>query len=136
MFVYPYSFPIMQHFREFRKVTCLKFRQRIPQIETENDYLRFISGKGCVISSFTIISIGWVGGLMYDHYAVNTSQMCVFRWSVRWPSEYHTCTGLKPLHEILNALGCRNEHSQPDRDNFITINLTNVSPGKLLLLVM
>ena len=46
------------------------------------------------------------------------------------------CTSLIPVHEIFHALGRWHEQSRPDRDNFITINLNNVSPSKLLLLVI
>lgn len=46
------------------------------------------------------------------------------------------CTSLIPVHEIFHALGRWHEQSRPDRDNFVTINLTNVLPSKLLLLVI
>jgi hypothetical protein len=33
-------------------------------------------------------------------------------------------------HEIGHALGLKHEHTRPDRDQFVTVNLANVRPGK------
>lgn len=34
------------------------------------------------------------------------------------------------MHELFHALGREHEHSRPDRDKYIRVNLSNVQPGK------
>jgi len=40
------------------------------------------------------------------------------------------CTVGSIIHEIGHAIGLFHEHTRPDRDNFVTVNLQNVTAGK------
>ena len=35
-----------------------------------------------------------------------------------------------PVHELLHTLGFVHEHTRPDRDDFISVNMDNIEPGK------
>ena len=35
-----------------------------------------------------------------------------------------------PVHELLHTLGFVHEHTRPDRDDFISVNIDNIEPGK------
>ena len=35
-----------------------------------------------------------------------------------------------PVHELVHALGFVHEHTRPDRDNFISVNMDNIQLGK------
>ena len=35
-----------------------------------------------------------------------------------------------PVHELLHTLGFVHEHTRPDRDNFISVNMDNIEHGK------
>ena len=37
---------------------------------------------------------------------------------------------MTPVHELLHTLGFVHEHTRPDRDNFISVNLGNIELGK------
>ena len=37
---------------------------------------------------------------------------------------------MTPVHELLHTLGFVHEHTRPDRDNFVEVNMDNVKPGK------
>ena len=35
-----------------------------------------------------------------------------------------------PVHELLHTLGFVHEHTRPDRDDFISVNMDNIEAGK------
>ena len=37
---------------------------------------------------------------------------------------------MTPVHELLHTLGFVHEHTRPDRDNFVEVNMENIKPGK------
>lgn len=46
------------------------------------------------------------------------------------------CNGIEvTIHEWLHALGFYHEHTRADRDDHITVNFTNVMPGKPFFLL-
>lgn len=70
----------------------------------ETDYIKFVSGSGCA---------SWVGkvGGMQEITIGN-------------------CAIGSIAHEIIHAAGMFHEQSREDRDNFVTVNLNNVTAGK------
>ena len=37
---------------------------------------------------------------------------------------------MTPVHELFHTLGFVHEHTRPDRDDFISINMDNIKPGE------
>ena len=37
---------------------------------------------------------------------------------------------MTPVHELVHTLGFVHEHTRPDRDNFISVNMDNIEHGK------
>lgn len=93
---------IYQAFAEFSSKTCLRFKQRT----NERNYLRFIKGGGCY---------SYIGNINRGGQPVSIGKGCEHK-------------GLA-IHEIMHALGFFHEQSRPDRDQYVTINFSNVSPG-------
>ncbi|XP_047426135.1 astacin-like metalloendopeptidase isoform X2 [Mugil cephalus] len=82
------------------KQTCVTFHQRT----TEEDYLMFVTSKGC--ASY----VGIIGGEQPVMVAPQCSMGNI-------------------AHEILHALGFHHEHTRMDRDEYITVFPQNIMPG-------
>ncbi|KAF3850212.1 hypothetical protein F7725_019931 [Dissostichus mawsoni] len=82
-------------------VTCIRFTPHT----TELNYIKFRSGKGC--ASY----VGCVGGAQSLYYA---------------PS----CSVGNVCHEIIHALGLHHEHNRGDRDQYISVEWSNIMPDK------
>ena len=70
----------------------------------QTDYIQFVTGSGCA---------SWVG-----------------RQGGRQDITISGCSQGSIAHEILHSAGLWHEQSREDRDNYITINWTNISSGK------
>ncbi|XP_069123652.1 hatching enzyme 1.2-like [Argopecten irradians] len=82
--------------------SCITFVPRT----NENTYIQFTSGSGC----HTPI------GYMHNHRSdVTLGRGCLRHGTV--------------MHEILHALGFWHEQSRSDRDNYVTINWSNIQKG-------
>ncbi|TRY83892.1 hypothetical protein DNTS_030114 [Danionella cerebrum] len=92
---------ITQAFKMISEKTCVKFRLHTD----EADYLHFKEGPGCASL------VGLTGG----------EQPLLISKS---------CTAGNICHEILHALGFYHEHSRKDRNEYITIQYDNISPGR------
>jgi hypothetical protein len=88
--------------KHWEQKTPISFHQRT----TEIDYVEFRPSTVCNSA------VGRQGGPQF----VNLGLQCA--------------TG-NVIHEIGHVVGLWHEHSREDRDNFITIDLTNIDPGKI-----
>jgi len=83
---------------DFHKYTCLKFVQRTNQ----RDFISIIAGGGCY--SY----IGRIGGKQ----DLSLGSGCEYKSTA--------------IHEFMHALGFWHEQSRRDRDNYVTINYSNI----------
>jgi len=83
---------------DYHRLTCIRFRKRT----TETNYVNVIKGGGCY--SY----IGRIGG----QQPLSLGNGCESK-------------GIA-IHEFMHALGFYHEQSRLDRDNFITIDFTNI----------
>lgn len=86
---------------DFNTQSCIRF---IPRT-TQADHVSFINGNGCYAQ------VGRQGG----QQQVSIGAGCESKGTA--------------LHEMLHALGFWHEHSRPDRDTYLTVNLANVQTG-------
>ncbi|XP_064597937.1 zinc metalloproteinase nas-36-like [Liolophura sinensis] len=94
---------IKRSMTEWERYTCLRFT---PRTTTQRNYIRFVNGSGCNSRV----------GMVFGGQVINLKKS-----GCRQMSTY--------IHEIGHAIGLRHEHQRPDRDNFITINYTNIMPS-------
>ncbi|MED6240225.1 hypothetical protein ATANTOWER_017806 [Ataeniobius toweri] len=90
---------ILAAFRMVSANTCIRFVEHTDEF----NYLVFKQGEGC--ASF----VGVSGGSQ----PVFLSQ---------------ACTAGNLAHELIHALGLYHEHTRDDRDNYVTINWSNIIP--------
>ncbi|KAJ4921650.1 hypothetical protein JOQ06_027731 [Pogonophryne albipinna] len=95
------AFDIHAAFKMISDVTCIRFTPHT----TELNYIEFRNGKGC--SSY----VGCVGGaqMLYSAPSCSVGNVC---------------------HEIIHALGLHHEHNRRDRDQYISVEWSNIMPGK------
>ncbi|XP_046647149.1 zinc metalloproteinase nas-13-like [Daphnia pulicaria] len=91
---------------EFHKRTCIRF---VSRTNSDPHYIRILpTGQGC--SSY----IGRIGGSQ----DVSLDSGCI--------------SNLSPgtvMHELMHSAGFWHEHTRPDRDRYVSINLSNVNPS-------
>ncbi|KAL8598812.1 hypothetical protein ACOMHN_015391 [Nucella lapillus] len=98
----------MDALADWQNTTCLQFR---PATDEDINKVLFTDGAGC--SS----KLGMVGGAQNIVLRGGKTASCRMR-------------GLY-LHEVGHAIGLVHEHQLPQRDDYITINFTNVRPEML-----
>jgi len=92
----------------WNKRTTIKLVSRTSEnSEQYKDYINFESSNGCA---------SWVGRTGGEQAV--------------WLAD--SCTVGSIIHESGHAIGLFHEHTRPDRDNFVTVNLNNVTDGKEL----
>ena len=97
---------IIEAFQEISNKTCIQFHHRV----NETDYVfvqKGADGTGCY--SY----VGRIGGRQILNLQ---SPGCVRKGTV--------------AHEFIHAIGFHHEQSRTDRDDYVTINWSNIQPGK------
>jgi hypothetical protein len=80
---------------------CIKIR---PKTIHDSNYVKVIKGKGCYSSVGKILSLG--------EQALSIGNNCDTRGTI--------------LHEFMHAFGFHHEQNRPDRDDYVTINWSNI----------
>jgi len=88
---------------EYTAKTCIKF---VPKTAADTNYLNIIVGQGCY---------SYIGKINRGGQDVSIGRGCEYKGIV--------------IHEFAHALGFYHEQSRNDRDEFITIDFTNIKPG-------
>ncbi|XP_019627854.1 PREDICTED: uncharacterized protein LOC109472514 [Branchiostoma belcheri] len=88
---------------EYHKKTCIRFKQRT----NEQEYIQVFKGEGCW---------SYIGRVGSQPNRISLDSGCETK-------------GIA-VHEFMHALGFWHEQSRYDRDNFVTIYLDNVKPGR------
>ncbi|XP_042245712.1 hatching enzyme 1.2-like isoform X2 [Thunnus maccoyii] len=91
---------ILAAFKMISDFTCVRFQKRT----TELNYLKFLNSRGC--ASF----VGCRGGAQPLYYG-------------------RSCSVGNLCHEIIHSLGLHHEHTRKDRDQYITVQWTSITPG-------
>ncbi|XP_078615892.1 uncharacterized protein LOC144884443 isoform X2 [Branchiostoma floridae x Branchiostoma japonicum] len=94
---------VQQAIDEYHRKTCIRFKQRT----NEREYIYFFRDVGCW---------SYVGRVGSQPNRISLGNGCETK-------------GIA-VHEIMHALGFWHEQSRYDRDNFVTIFLDNVVPGR------
>lgn len=98
---------IQQALDEYSTLTdgCIQFKE----LDGEDDFVFFTSlNSGCHSN------VGRIGGAQEINYE---SPGCLTRYGT-------------VQHEMLHALGFYHEQSETDRDDYVTINWDNITPGE------
>lgn len=99
---------IEQAIMEYHRRTCIRFVPR----SNQQDYISIVSGNtGCWSS------VGRIGG----------------RQEVNLQSPGCLAKVGTIIHELMHACGFMHEQNRNDRDGYITINWSNIRPGKFIL---
>ncbi|KAK3896132.1 hypothetical protein Pcinc_000181 [Petrolisthes cinctipes] len=94
---------ILSAMEDFHAKTCLRFVAR----SSEANYIEIVSNdSGCW--SY----VGTIGGMQRVSLDANG---CMYKGTA--------------IHELMHAAGFYHEHTRNDRDDYVTINFGNVSPG-------
>ncbi|CAJ0942366.1 unnamed protein product, partial [Mesorhabditis belari] len=93
---------IAEAIEEYRKLTCIDFA---PKSAADQDYIHIVPDDGC----YSLV--GRIGGKQ----PVSLGDGCIQKGII--------------IHELMHAVGFFHEQSRADRDDYVTINWSNVESG-------